>query len=181
MNWSELQERVSDAAKRAFLELHRKHPDAEIYAFVLYTDSSVMSIGSSANSIESLNEKVEQEIDDEDRTPENEAYFKWAFSEWAYDTIGGEFFKEINKDLRKSSERLDFEVFKKKVLVTMIDSLRSLTNERFFDGLSKAAGDPVIYVSMSDDDEAETIENESAEAINSKSVYERFVVRYDVG
>ncbi|MFJ3468101.1 DUF4303 domain-containing protein [Pseudomonas sp. NPDC090201] len=180
MNWSELQECIYNSTKNAFIELCEGHSEEEFYAFVLYTDSSVMSISPSANSIEALDEKIEQELDDEDRTPANEAYYKWAFSEWAYETVGGEFFRGINKSLRESAERSDFEEFKRKVLDAMIGALDLLVKERFFDSISKAAEGAVVFASMADDDASESIENESAKVINSTSTYDKFLVRYDV-
>ncbi|QKZ02416.1 DUF4303 domain-containing protein [Pseudomonas eucalypticola] len=180
MDWSELQSRIYHFAKKAFAELHDKCPNEEFYAFALYTDSSAMGIGPSANSIERLNEKIQSELEGEDETPENAAYYKWASSEWAYEAVGGEFFKGINKDLSESAERADFKAFKDKVLQAMTDALDDMVKERFFDSLCKKAGKAVVFVSMTDDDESENIENASARAINPQAIYEAFLGRYDV-
>lgn len=179
MNWSELQNRIFDSAKKAFKQVDKEYSNEEFYAFALYTDSSVMSISPSANSIEQFNEKIESELEGEDKTPENEAYYKWAFSEWHYEGVGGDFFREINKDLRECVERADFEKFKGKVLQAMIDALSDMVKEHFFDSVGKESENAVVFVSMTDDDEAENIENASAKVINSEAICEAFLVRYD--
>ncbi|MDH0745189.1 DUF4303 domain-containing protein [Pseudomonas sp. GD03842] len=132
MNWAGLQDRIYEATKLAFKGLGEKYPSKDFYAYVLYTDSDAMSISPSANSMEDLNYKIGQELKDEEKTEENIAYYRWASAEWAHEAGGGEFFKEINRDLRESGDRSEFDTFKIKVLQAMTGALEQLVKDRFF-------------------------------------------------
>jgi len=69
MDWASLEKRVYESSKAAFQSLKQSHEGEKIYVYVLYTDSSAMTITPSANSIEALNHKIEQEEEEKkDRT-----------------------------------------------------------------------------------------------------------------
>ncbi|MEE5097838.1 DUF4303 domain-containing protein [Pseudomonas alliivorans] len=177
MDWAALEKRVYESSRAAFQSLKQSHENEKIYAYALYTDSSAMTIAPSANSIEALNHKIEQE-EEEDRTEEVIAYYKWASSEWAYEAYGGELFADINNDLRNDVERADFEFFKLQVTDVMTKTLAALVSEHFFEQAD--TGNVVVFVTVTDDDDAEKIENSSAQVINSKNVYREFITRYHV-
>lgn len=176
MNWLDLENRVYEAAKSAFTSLINSHPDEIFYACALYTDSSAMTICPSANSMRGLEEKVNQE-EEEDRSDEAIQYYKWASSEWAYEAWESERFKDICKTLRESSERNNIEKFQLQVFQIMTNALLVLKNEGFFQsfGIHQA---PVLFITITDDDRAEEVENQSAKILNGEKEFDEFINRY---
>jgi hypothetical protein len=177
MNWVELERRVYEAVKYAFTELLGTHPKEHFYAFALYTDSSAMTICAAANSVQGLDEKLSQE-EEEDRTEETIKYYKWASSEWAYESWGREGFKEICMLLRESPERADIEKFRSKIIDVMTAVLLRIKNEGFFK-FSGSPRNPVLFVTVTDDDGAEALENQSAKILNGEKEFDEFLARYD--
>jgi hypothetical protein len=177
MNWLDLEKRVYEAAKSAFTSLLNSHPGEQFYACALYTDNSAMTICPSANSMRGLETKVNQE-EEEDRSEEAIQYYKWASSEWAYEAWGSERFKDVCKSLRESSERNNIEKFQSQVLHTMTNALLMLKNEGFFlsFGIRQA---PILFVTITDDDRAEDVENQSAKILNGEKEFNEFINRYN--
>jgi hypothetical protein len=58
----------------------------------------------------------------------------------------------------------------------MVAALQLLLDEHFFDD----AEHTTIFISISDDDDAFQVENESAKKLNPKCSYEKFLKRYDM-
>jgi hypothetical protein len=181
MHWDQLKNQVYEASKQGFHQLLESHKSEDIYALALYTDSGAMSVSASANSVERYAEKVDADLDDEDKTGDNLAYYKWSTSEWAYEAADGESFALINKLLRENDERENFSSFKKGLLNVMTESLAQLVSEGFFENLYTNRSNYVVFVSITDDDDAESVENESAEVINSRPTYDEFLKRYGAG
>lgn len=175
MDWVSLETQIVELSREVFSELRTAQEKEEFYAYALYTDSSAMTIVPSANSIQALNNNILQE-DESERSEDVVAYYKWSSSEWAYEAFKGDKFSEINKNIREDRDRSDFPEFKKKVIGVMTSALASLVREGFFEQGDEKS--PVVFVTVSDDDEAEAVENASARIINKKSVYEYFIKRY---
>lgn len=179
MNWDQLRNQIFDATKQAFTELLESHKSEHFYAFALYTDSAAMSVGPSANTVERYAEKVGRELEEDEKTERNLAYYKWSTSEWAYETACSEAFALINRALRQDSERLDIWTFKKNLLNVMAQALAQLMSEGFFERTSTATGSAcVMFVSITDDDDTENVENESSKTINSRPSHDEFLKRY---
>lgn len=179
MNWDQLKNQIYDASKQAFHELLDSHKPEHFYAFALYTDSAAMSVSPSANSVEGYAEKVGRELEEDEKTGENLACYKWSTSEWAYEAEFGESFALINNALRQDGARSDLSIFKKSLLNVMTEALAQLTSEGFFERTPTATGSAcVVFVSITDDDDAENVENKSAEIINSRPAYDEFLKRY---
>lgn len=87
----------------------------------------------------------------------------------------------INKILRENDERENFSSFKKGLLNVMTESLAQLVSEGFFENLDSNRSNYVVFVSITDDDNAESVENESAKVINSRPTYDEFLKRYGAG
>lgn len=172
MNWDELEEKCFQATFEAIKKLLTEKTDENFYAFSLYTDSSAMTVSLSANSEERLHSILNAE---EDKSKETQSYYKWATSEWAYEGFSAENFSDISKALRESPDRANFLQFKEKLVQTLINTLKKLKLSE----LAPTLNDSVLFVSVTDDDDAERIENISAGLINDKSVASCFVSRYD--
>ena len=182
MNWDQLKNQIYDASKQAFHELLDSRKSEQFYAFALYTDSAAMSVSPSANSVERYAEKVGRELEDDEKTGENLAYYKWSTSEWAYEAAHGESFALINNVLRQDGARSDISAFKKNLLNVMTEALAQLMSEGFFERIPAATGSAcVVFVSITDNNDAESVENKSAEIINSRPAYDEFLKRYSAG
>ncbi|GAB7532416.1 hypothetical protein PS3A_48310 [Pseudomonas sp. 3A(2025)] len=176
MNWSDAESQVYALSKKAFSDFLDDHPDESFYAFALYTDSSAMTLCQAANSLEKLTEKLDSE-EEEDKTDEAVAYFKWTSSEWAYEALEGDAFAEINHALRTDEERDEFDTFMQALIRCMTGALGSLVNEGFFKRPG-IIGEAVVFVTMTDDDAAQSIENSSASALNAGPSLQLFLKRF---
>ncbi len=171
MNWDELEEKCFQATFEAIKKLLTEKPVENFYAFSLYTDSSAMTVSLSANSEERLDSILNAE---EDKGKETQSYYKWAISEWAYEGFYAEFFSNISKSLRESPDREFFLLFKKKLIQMLVNVLKKIKLSELAPELSSS----VLFVSITDD-EAENIENISADLINDEPIKSYFLSRYD--
>ncbi|MFA0921869.1 hypothetical protein ALP73_00785 [Pseudomonas coronafaciens pv. garcae] len=180
MDWNNLESQVYTLSKKAFFNLLNDHLDERFYAFAMYTDSSAMTICLAANSLEKLNEKIdeEDEEDEEDKTDEAISYFKWTTSEWAYEAFEGDAFAEINRALRNDKERNEFNTFSENLITSMTNVLALLVNEDFFKKKPIIDG-AVVFVTITDDDAAQSIENISAKLLNTEDTSQTFLKRFD--
>ena len=179
MNWAELEEDVYQAASAVFANLQAAYPDERFYAFALYTDSGSMTICPAANSREALARKLADEgIEPAD---EDVPYYTWSTSEWTYESWEGDRFNDICTKLRDALESVeDYEHFQAKVFQTMTGALARVRDAGVL-ARGKPGDAPVLFVTLTDDDEAEAVENASAKTLNSPEVYARFAARYASG
>lgn len=179
MNWTELEEAVYQAATAVFTNLQAAHPDEQFYAFALYTDGGAMTICPAASSREALSRKLAKEgIDAAD---EDVLYYTWSTSEWPYESWQGERFNDICTALRESlpSEE-DHEHFLAQVFQTMTNAMARVRDDGVFTS-EKPGNAPVLFVTLTDDEQAEAVEDASAKALNSPEIYARFSARYASG
>jgi hypothetical protein len=176
MDWIALEFEIYKAARNAFDDLRKAHPEEEFYAYALYTDGDAMTVCPSANSLRAFAKAASQQSD---TSASDLAYYKWATSEWAYEGWKSSYFKEISTQLRASEEnRANLATFKRSVAASMMGALKMLDADGFF-GVGAEREKLVLFISVTDDDSAESAENESARLLNPKSVYERFAPRYE--
>ncbi|NUL38958.1 DUF4303 domain-containing protein [Kosakonia sacchari] len=172
MEWDELEIKCLQATVAAIKKLLAENPEENFYAFSLYTDSSAMTVSLSANSEQQVNSILDSE---ENTSKENQDYYKWTTSEWAYEGVYPDFFNDISKSLRESPDRANFSQFKKNLIQTLINTLKKVKHGE----LSLVLSASVVFVSITDDDESENIENISAQSINNESITCYFLARYD--
>jgi Domain of unknown function (DUF4303) len=175
MDWNALGLEIHEAARKVFDDLKKAHPEEEVYAYALYTDSGAMTVLGSANSVRGFEKAISQQPD---TSPATLAYYKWATSEWAYEGWKSSYFNEISEQLRTSKDRADFSSFKRNILASMKGALKKLDEEGFF-GTGAEREKVVLFISVTDDDSAESVENESAILLNPKSIAEKFALRYE--
>jgi hypothetical protein len=179
MDWNALEYEIYRAARNAFDDLRKAHPDEEFYAYALYTDSDAGTVCPAANSLREFAKAVSQESD---LSAADLAYYKWATSEWAYEFGKASYFKEISAQLMASVLALENQAnhatFKRNVAASMTGALKKLDADGFF-GVGAEREKLVLFISVTDDDSAESVENESARLLNPKSAYERFALRYE--
>ncbi|MEI7181512.1 MULTISPECIES: DUF4303 domain-containing protein [Pectobacterium] len=171
MDWSKFEENCFKLTVKLIKKILSEKSNENFYAFSLYTDSSAMTVSLSANSEEKLKTILDA---DSDKSEENQTYYRWAISEWAYEGYESDLFSEISKELRLSSERESFSDFKNNLINSLTNALRRTNEEILKDG-----GEGVImFVSITDDDDAEYIENMSSKIINSETIHDLFSKRY---
>ena len=174
MNWTDLENDVYAEAKSVFTNLQQAHPDKPFYAFALYTDSDGITVCPAANSPDGLQRSLAQaEIEPDD---EDARYYRWATAEWAYEYWEAQSFNEICRRLREDESGEDTDEVVARLVAVMTQALARLRAEGVFrDGPD---GAPILFVSVSDDDRAEDIENESARVLNAPDAAARFLARY---
>jgi hypothetical protein len=175
MNWQKLESTALIIVKKALQDLSVEHPDEHFYACALYTDSSAMTMAVAVNSVEALEVKLEEEGKEE--REELMPYYKWVSSEWKHQAWKGEYFKDICEALRVANERSDISSFKENLNSLMTDVLNTLRKDGVFRFLK--VQEPILFVTVTDDDGAERLENKTAEMLNSSEKYEYFLRRFD--
>ncbi|MDR6500760.1 hypothetical protein J2785_003930 [Burkholderia ambifaria] len=180
IDFSDFQREIADAARATFKALRALHPDEHFYAFALYTDSGAMTVVPAANSVEGLSRvRAQQAVADDDPDPQ----YVWGFSEWAYAAAEASPFNVIcgklaDEVLSPTFVRSRFAEFSRQLHADMIEALRLLDRDGLF-GTGEARESITLFISISDDDAAEALENESAKALNPPAVADKFLRRYD--
>lgn len=176
MNWNNLEQKISNAVKDAYLDIVKNLSQEKIYAFAIYTDADCYTVLPTANTQKKHEEKISREAV---TTPSEKAGYKWYIGEWAYEVWRGELFDDICDELSSAAEVAcltdTHSAFKKSAHQCLLNSLLKLRNEGLF---SNAESDFVVFISSSDYDEAISLENWSAKILNSQSIYEKFERRY---
>ena len=174
-DFSEFQQELARAARASFEDLRAARPVEHFYAYALYTDSSAMTVMPAANSLEALAEvRKEMDIEDGDRAPE----YKWGTGEWRYEAWKAGYFAGISAKLRAQMDSEDVALRAKAVHGDMTAALHLLDQEGFF-GVGDARNKVVLFVSISDDDGAIRLENDSALILNPPIVCQEFMKRYE--
>lgn len=172
MDWIELEEKCFETTYDTIKMLLLENKDETFYAVSLYTDSSAMSVSLSASSEEKLKSIL---ADEEEQSIECENYYRWAVSEWFYDGYNAGAFSKISKMLREDSSReINFAKFKSELIQTLSNVLVRIKRE-----LPIELNSTVCFVSVTDDNESEEIENSSAKLINDAPLLMAFISRFD--
>lgn len=172
MNWKDIETKCTSIVTDCIIDLMSGKEEKETYVYSLYTDSGAMSVSFGANSKGNLEKKLSN---NESYTPEDIAYFKWDPAEWDYEGYEAERFIEINKELSNSKNRDNFESFFKKLIETMTASL--VEAKKNSEAMTKNA---TFFVTVTDNDAAEEIENASAQIINTPDIANSFLKRYAI-
>ncbi|MBA9898855.1 DUF4303 domain-containing protein [Burkholderia cepacia] len=171
---------IADAARVTYRALIAAHPYEHFYAFALYTDSGAMTVVPAANSDEGLKRIRERmEVADDEKAPE----FTWATAEWAYESAEADSFNPLCKKLAdtvlgSTIPETRFDAFFKALQRDMIEALRQLDQEGLF-GTGAEREKITLFVTISDDNGAEELENRSAKILNPPAVFDRFINRYE--
>lgn len=170
---------IAAAARASFSHLLARHGEEVFYAFALYTDEDCWTVLPAANSLEQFQARVEAERTTD---PQQLAADRWSTAEWAYECFAAEPFDVICEQLRDHCGALpndpsEFSAFKAAVHEAMIAALKVLDDSGFF---AKHRDSAVLFITSSDGEEAEALEDRSARLLNPPGIYEAFRRRYDV-
>lgn len=180
---------IEEAVRHTMEKIRQEAGDEHIYSAALVTDSSCVTLFLAVNTEEALARR-----DKADRTPERltqlleyypqelvdqvaEGLFslnRYVPDEWDYSdgTDGG--LNQVSRQLYDQEEKLSDEdddtcdAFQEQLLETVTGAFETLRTEGVF------GPEVVCFVSMSDDDRAEEIEDTSARRLNTPEQYEQF-------
>lgn len=97
MNFELLQQKIEQATKQAFLEMHLQHGAEGIYAFALYSDEGAMTVCPSTNTQTAL--KAYDAVEDR-------IYYQFEPAEWKYEMQGADAaFNQISAEVYAASEQ----------------------------------------------------------------------------
>ncbi|MEJ8304014.1 DUF4303 domain-containing protein [Saccharibacillus sacchari] len=146
----------------------------KVYACAFGTDSDFGTLFLAVNTEESLARHIaDMKQKDLCDTPEDEIYYRWGCSEYQYgeDThLNG-----ISDILQEIDNAYDY---KYRIIEIIVQVLRD-TDEAVFRQYGQSKTDIVFFVSITDDDEAERLENETVVQMTEAKLAASFLKRYD--
>ena len=180
--------KIKKAIKTGFTLTKSEIGDEKVYAVAFVTDSDYVTLWLGINTYEHLEKKdAEYAKNGDDSTT------KWDPSDWGY-SVGDEQFDSISEKLsdkmdkvidsiEKKNSDLSFEQLEEIIKDSdfakeFIEMLTSVLHELIQSNSFGFDNDEVTYfISISDDERAVEIENNSAKVLNSKELYQEFVKR----
>ncbi|CAH1205890.1 DUF4303 domain-containing protein [Paenibacillus sp. JJ-223] len=145
-----------------------------VYACAFGTDSDFVTLFLAVNTEESLARHIaDMKKKGLCNSKEDEIYFRWGCSEYQYgdDTH----FNDISKLLYAVENAYDY----KDQLIEIIARVVQETEPSVFAEYGQSKEDIVFFVSMTDDDQAEELENESVALMTRPELIEGFLKRYE--
>ena len=144
----------------------------QIYAAALVTDSDCITLFLAVNTLEYLEENGD---------PEGEE--KWFPDEWGYSDGPGSSLEKISRLLYEHNQALscgddteeDQEAHHQMFFEAVISALARLKEQKAF---GANTGNVTCFLSISDDERAEELENRSAERLNPPELAEAFLKRF---
>lgn len=185
---NELSIKVQYAVEKDMMEIIKDVGREQIYAASLVTDSDYTSLYFTVNTYECMKVKDEKYLEmfkSSFSLEKNEAikrghasFIKWIPAEWEYS-------KGKNSELVKVSEMLFakeesnpkiYEESKKNIMNTIILAYKKAIAEGI---LEKNSDDIIYYISTSDGDEMQELENCSSKELNSEEKHAKFLRRFE--
>ncbi|SCW62352.1 protein of unknown function [Paenibacillus tianmuensis] len=151
-----------------------KARDERVYACAFGTDSDFITLFLAVNTEESLARHIAaMKKKDLCSSEEDEIYYRWGISEYQY---GDEsHFNHISKLLYAVENAYDY----KDQLVAIIARVVQETDEAIFTQYGQSKENIVFFVSMTDDEMAEELENETVVLMTKPELAADFLKRYD--
>lgn len=185
--YKELDNKIQQAVKVEMQNIQRKIGKERIYAVALVTDSDCVTLFLAVNTYEYLqkrDKKYAKELDlsEEDLKNVKEgsvSLTQWILDEWGYSDGKNSQLNMISELLfeHDESEQYDEESYEENQRLffeTVTSAMKHLIAEKVFGEYSEEI---TFFISMSDDERTEEIENYSAKLLNSADIYENFYHR----
>ena len=177
---------VIKAVKKDIKKILKQIGEEKAYGAALVTDSDCITLYLAVNTYEKMREKdlkymnmlkahlSEQQI--EGLTNGNLSITKWAPAEWAYSDEMESELNNVSKLLYKKEEANSSEYAENMALFfeAVTDAWKTLIVDKVF---GEKTEEITFFISMSDDNRSETIENYSASQLNRQELYEAFLKR----
>lgn len=175
----ELQEQISSGVVETLrFVLHENNP-GEVFAYALYTDDYCSYVGWAANTLSHYETKKAEFPDSRDQ-----AFVQWYYPEFFTGT--GEAPVEVDSTFNEGVQNVldaaqgfvnedNFPQFQSDIYDSIIGAFGAAIHQ--FD--QEVTDTIAFFVSIADSDDAENLENYSAEKLNSAEKYAAFQKRYD--
>ncbi len=183
-----LEHNIEQAVKKDMKKILKETGSEKIYAVALVTDSDCITLYLAVNTYEFLEKhdkeySIDMDLSEEDikNLKEGSASLtQWLPDEWGYSDDDNSELAKISELLYENSESdeyddEEYEENQKLFFETVTSAFKHLIEEKVFGEYSEKI---TYFISMSDDDRAEEIENNSAKLLNSPNIYETFLNRY---
>ena len=171
MNWKDISEEIEVCSLKAVESLLSRYDREHIYALALFTSDDGANISMAANTEEGYQAHLAAEAKDEPNSPEDEIYYRWAPAEWVVEGWDRAAFSRVNA-LLAQQEKSDFDGYFGNLVEAMITALATVK-----EALGERLADVTAFVTVTDSDAAEGIENASASRINAADLAGRFLLR----
>ena len=159
--WQEVTERISNAVTTDLREILGRIDDERIYTVALVTDRYCCSLFLAVNTLEYL--------ESEDEEPDDEC--KWHPDEWGYSDGHGSELVKLSKSLWENHATLPGEAF---FFSAMISAMAQVKGSGIF---GERTEEITFFISISDDEDAENLEDSSAMTLNSPELAAAFLNR----
>ena len=156
-----LAERIREALEKDLREIFAQIGDEQIYATALVTDRYCCSLFLAVNTVEYFDNECEE--------PDDES--KWHPDEWGYSDGHDSELVKLSRLLWENHNNLPSEAF---FFDTLISAMKQLKETGIF---GERAEEITFFVSISDDEEAENLEDFSARQLNSPELAIAFLNR----
>jgi hypothetical protein len=171
-NWKDVFEDLQAASLAAARNLLSVYEGEHIYALALFTSEDSANVSMAANTEEGYQAHLAAEAEDEPNSPEDEIYYRWASAEWAVEGWDQAVFSRVNA-LLAQQEKSDFDSYFGNLIEAMTTALAATKA-----ALGERLADVTAFVTVTDSDDAEEIENASATRINAADLADRFLRRF---
>ncbi len=159
--WQGVAEKIRDAIAADICEILDRTGDEHIYTAALVTDSDCCSLFLAVNTLEYL--------ESEDEEPDDES--KWHPDEWGYSDGHGSELVKLSKSLWENHNTLPGEAF---FFSAMISAMKQVKDSGIF---GERTDEITLFISISDDEDAENLEDSSAMTLNSPELATVFLNR----
>ena len=159
--WQEVTEKIRDAVTTDLREILGCIDDEHIYTAALVTDRYCCSLFLAVNTLEYLQS--------EDEEPDDES--KWHPDEWGYSDGHGSELVKLSKSLWENHATLPGEAF---FFSAMISAMAQVKGSGIF---GEGTEEITFFISISDDEDAENLEDSSAMTLNSPELAAAFLNR----
>jgi hypothetical protein len=174
LSWKLVTDALQAASLAAVTKLLAALDGQRLYALALYTSEGGMSVAMAANTEEAYQAYMAAAAEEDQRnTPEDQAYCRWASSEWALEGWESDLFDGANALIHQEDSR-DFDRYFDAVIAAMTAALVGVKAT-----LGERLADVTAFVTVTDCDLAEEIENASAASINAADLADAFRSRFD--
>lgn len=184
--FDEIRLEVIKAVKKDVKKILNQIGKEQIYGAALVTDSDCITLYFAVNTYEKMREKdlkyvnmfqaylTEEQL--EGLKSGTLSMTKWVPAEWAYSDGRGSELNNVSNLLYQKEQSNSTEYVENTALFleAVTEAWRMLIADKIF---GEKTEDITYFVSMSDDNRSETIENYSASQLNRKELYEAFLKR----
>jgi Domain of unknown function (DUF4303) len=177
MDWAMFKAEMQAATLIAFDRLMPQIGDETLYALCLQTTDDGWGIGPFANTREGLAVQIAELSRSIDLTPQDLRSMQWSADEWRHDRFGDDAFMAVNQQVMQAADDVsdaDLSSHVARITDAMIGALEQLRMQH-----GEALDGVTMFVTKSDSDDAEALENLSSERLNPPDLHRAFLQRWD--